>query len=353
MAQITPHKGPNGTRYYCRVRIKRGGVVVLDESRSFPRKVLAVNWGKDRELALQQPGALERAIQGPAPVAELIEEYLQLFPTGERTKIYDLKRLAKSPIGAFDVRELTAGHLIRHIHWRLESCAPQTANNDLIWLRLVLRTMSAHRGLQLNLSYIDEATQVLRNHGQIARPTRRERLPTSEELTRLTEYFANRAGIGASKIPMVDLMWLAIYTGRRIEELCGLRQVDADFDAGTIWVRNIKHPRKKQGNDHLANLPSPAVRLLRSRPTGELFFEGFSHRSVGSRWQRACKLLGIDDLRWHDLRHEAATRLFEQGLTIPQVAQVTLHQSWATLQRYSHLQPRPAPIELWDILPST
>jgi site-specific recombinase XerD len=53
----------------------------------------------------------------------------------------------------------------------------------------------------------------------------------------------------------------------------------------------------------------------------------------------ACKLLGIKNLRVHDLRHEATSRLFERGYSIQEVAQFTLHDSWATLKRYTHLKP--------------
>ena len=40
-----------------------------------------------------------------------------------------------------------------------------------------------------------------------------------------------------------------------------------------------------------------------------------------------------------DLRHEATSRLFERGYDIPEVAQFTLHESWTTLKRYTHLRP--------------
>ena len=58
---------------------------------------------------------------------------------------------------------------------------------------------------------------------------------------------------------------------------------------------------------------------------------------------RACRFLGIDGLRFHDLRHEATSRLFERGYQIQEVAQFTLHRSWATLKRYTHLQPEHIP----------
>jgi integrase len=56
-------------------------------------------------------------------------------------------------------------------------------------------------------------------------------------------------------------------------------------------------------------------------------------------WKRALKDLGIKDLRWHDLRHEAASRLFEKGLHPLEVASITGHKSLTMLRRYTHLQP--------------
>jgi site-specific recombinase XerD len=47
----------------------------------------------------------------------------------------------------------------------------------------------------------------------------------------------------------------------------------------------------------------------------------------------------MDDLHFHDLRHEATSRLFEQGYQIQEVAIVTGHQSWDMLKRYTQLRP--------------
>jgi integrase len=62
-------------------------------------------------------------------------------------------------------------------------------------------------------------------------------------------------------------------------------------------------------------------------------------KTVGSYFTSACKMLGIKDLHFHDLRHEATSRLFERGFSIVQAQQITLHSSWATLQRYVNLNP--------------
>ncbi len=50
-------------------------------------------------------------------------------------------------------------------------------------------------------------------------------------------------------------------------------------------------------------------------------------------------MLGIENLRFHDLRHEATSRLFEAGYQIHEVAQFTLHDSWNELKRYANLKP--------------
>lgn len=65
----------------------------------------------------------------------------------------------------------------------------------------------------------------------------------------------------------------------------------------------------------------------------------FNHRSVGTAFTRACRELRIEDLHFHDLRHEGTSRLFEVGFAIQQVALVTGHKDWKMLRRYTHLKP--------------
>ena len=64
----------------------------------------------------------------------------------------------------------------------------------------------------------------------------------------------------------------------------------------------------------------------------------YNPKSIGANFTRACQIRGLHDLHFHDLRHEATSRLFERGYDIPQVAQFTLHESWTTLKRYTHLR---------------
>jgi integrase len=56
-------------------------------------------------------------------------------------------------------------------------------------------------------------------------------------------------------------------------------------------------------------------------------------------WEVAGTAAGIPDIRLHDLRHEAASRLFEKGLNVMEAASVTGHKTLSMLNRYTHLNP--------------
>lgn len=62
----------------------------------------------------------------------------------------------------------------------------------------------------------------------------------------------------------------------------------------------------------------------------------YKSESVSASFDRITERLGIDDLHFHDLRHEGISRLFERGLSIQEVALISGHKSWAMLRRYTH-----------------
>jgi hypothetical protein len=82
------------------------------------------------------------------------------------------------------------------------------------------------------------------------------------------------------------------------------------------------------------------ARSLKSKHGSRIFaIFPYNGRSVGTAFCRQCRELKIDDLHFHDLRHEGTSRLFEAGFSIEQVALVTGHKDWKMLRRYTHLKP--------------
>ncbi|WP_026601493.1 site-specific integrase [Methylomonas sp. 11b] len=329
MATITKRLKKDGTPVYrAEIVIKKRGTIVHRESKSFLKKKLAADWAKQREVELQENDVYGR--KDRLPLGQVIEQYIEEFrPTG-RSKLADLTKLIKHDIAKLDVHDLKAGDLIKHVKQRNTECLPQTAGNDLVWIGTVLKTMSGAHELGLDLSIFDAAREVLRKEGLIAKSTRRERRPTKQELYALSRHFAGSW--------MLHIMWFAIYSARRQNEITQLRWEDINHDKRTILVRGLKDPRKKDLSKW-AKLPRSAYKIImkHGQRKGRIF--PYNSKTIGGYFTRACHLLDIQGLHFHDLRHEAASRLSEQGLSIVDMQQVTLHSQWSTLQRYVNLEP--------------
>jgi hypothetical protein len=72
-------------------------------------------------------------------------------------------------------------------------------------------------------------------------------------------------------------------------------------------------------------LPPEATAIIESMPRIEKEIFPYSVHAVSAAFTRACKILGIDDLHFHE-RHDGVSRLFEMGKTIPQAASVSGHR---------------------------
>ncbi len=73
----------------------------------------------------------------------------------------------------------------------------------------------------------------------------------------------------------------------------------------------MKHPGDKKGNNVYCELPPEAVAIVKSMPQEEEWIFPYSTDAISAAFTRACKILGIEDLRFHDLRHEGISQLFE------------------------------------------
>jgi integrase len=78
--------------------------------------------------------------------------------------------------------------------------------------------------------------------------------------------------------------------------------------------------------------------ILQRQPRGERVFP-LEAGTLSKYFTEACRALAIPDLHFHDLRHEGASQLFEEGYAIEQVALVTGHKKWENLRRYTQLKP--------------
>lgn len=351
MGTITSRKRADGSvAHMARIRIKEGGVVIHAETETFDREQAARIWLAKREAELSAPGALER-IKAPDPTfAETITKYIEESrKTLGKTKEQVLNTVKAAPIAK------RRGSIITSADWvtfaKGLGVLPQTAGNYLSHIGAVYKLARPAWGYQLDAQVIEDARTACRALGLTARSAQRDRRPTLDELDRLLTHFQRSTRRGA--MPMAQIIVYALFSCRRLEEITRQTFEDLDEEHAEIWVRDMKHPGEKDGNDVRCVLPPEALAIIQRRQsasggTGPIF--PYNHKSVSSLFTRACVVLGIEDLHFHDLRHEGVSRLFELGWTIPQVAAVSGHRSWTSLKRYAHLRQRGDKYAAWPWL---
>jgi len=344
MATIRTRERKDGSvAYLTEVRVKRNGEIVHRESKTFAQLGQAKAWAKSREKkhANQEPKVRRSlGIKNPT-LKKILEKYRKevsaIRPMG-RSKDSAIRYLEKCEIATMLACDINASDIISHIRSRRQAGAgPSTANNDIVWLRVILRYARAAWDLPFSLMVIDDAAEVLKAEKLISKAKSRSRRPTAGELDKLTKFFDTRDK-RRSSIPMKDIMWFAIHSARRQGEITELLYSDNEESTQTGIVRDIKHPTDRNQLRRFKYTPE-AWEIVCRQPGDEDRVFPFEPRSIGAAFRRACKLLDIHDLHFHDLRHEATSRLFEAGYSIVEVQQFTLHDSWGTLSRYTHLRP--------------
>ena len=178
----------------------------------------------------------------------------------------------------------------------------------------------------------DSANIVMRKEGLIANSDKRDRRPTKEELWKLSRYFNTK------KSPYLHIMWFAIFSARRLSEICKIQWGDINENNHTILIRDMKSPNKKTLNLR-GKIPLPAYKLIMRQPKTSDYIFPYNPRTISTMFSRSCKILGIEDLHFHDLRREACSRLASQGLAIDEIAMISLHQDWKSLQVYHKPDP--------------
>ena len=327
------------TAYLAQVLVKRSGAIVHREARTFDRKQAAAAWLEKRETELGKPGALER-VNAPDPsLATVIDRY-----TGEsikkigRTKAQVLRAIKNYDVASKACSEITSADVLSFANQLVANVAPQTVANYLSHLAAVFAIAKPAWGYPLDQAVMKDAFVVARRLGIASKSRERNRRPTLEELDQLMEYFGERLKRRPSSIPMQKVIGFAIFSTRRLEEITRISWNDLDERGSRVLVRDMKNPGEKIGNDVWCDLTPEALQIILSMPkTSDEIFP-YSGDSIGTNFTRACQFLVIDDLHFHDMRHDGVSRLFEMSRSIPQVAIVSGHRSWSSLKRYTHLR---------------
>ncbi len=351
MGTITSRRRNDGTEGHTAViRIKQGGRIIHRETQTFDRLPAARLWLRHRETELAQPGALAAAKVKDPLLKEVIGQYIRESKRElGRTKRQVLAAIGNSALGGLRCSEVDSPAVVQFA--RGLKVQPQTVANYMAHLGSISRVARPAWGYPLANQAVLDARMVLEKMGGGGRPNMRERRPTLDELNALLRHYTAMAERRKAELPMVDLILFAMFSSRRQEEVTRITWADLDEAHSEVIVRDMKHPGEKLGNDVRTTLPDPALAVIRRQPRTDARIFPYNAKSVSASFTRACALLGIDDLHFHDLRHECVSWLFERGWNIPHVATVSGHRSRASLKRYAQIRQVGDKYEGWAWLP--
>lgn len=310
-------------------------------SKSFPTKSLASEWARKVEAEMDASLYRDNRSLNSITFGDLVDRYTREIGAVRsfgKNKAAVLKSL-KAALGSVPLSDLNADRLDKYVDERRAGGAGGvTVGIDLTYIGGMLKTASAIWKMPVNQMAVSDARARLAHLGVSTKSRERTRRPTADELEALCKHF--RAKGSRQRVPMSDIIEFAVATAMRLGEIITLRWADLNERDRTVIIRDRKHPTEKSGNDQEVPLLGRAWEIVkRQTQVGDRIFP-VTEGTISTIFPRACKALGIKDLKFHDLRHEGVSRLFEQGYTIEQVALVSGHRDWKMLARYTQIRAK-------------
>jgi integrase len=303
-------------------RVQRSGQSSL--AKSFNTKAEAIKWARHTESQLDL-GTLAPKKAMPSLI-RIVERYLAEVTPSKKGAAQELNRgrqIARTSLGPMQLDKITSEVVSKYRDGRLREVSNNTVRLELAFLSVVFEQCAKEWGYKVS----NPVKQI-----RIPKPgnPRQRRLRPGEEDALLTACAASSATY------LHSLVVMAIETGMRFGELVSITWDNVDLTARTIHL-----PDTKNGHPRTVPLSTRALEAILTVPIG---YEGrvFLGKpgSIRAAFGAALKRSGVgSDLRFHDLRHEAVTRLFEKGLNPIEVGMISGHRSMSMLQRYTHMHP--------------
>ena len=296
----------------------------LPFSKTFATKKEATSWIKAIKEHSQHDTAIP-VLQPSLTLQDLIERYLKEVVVHKRSctiEQYILRACLRQAWVRCSVHSLRSSTFAQYRDERLRSVKPATISRELGLLSHVFTIAMT----EWNLPLTDNPLQNVR------RPTicnARDRRLTKQEETILFQKVQT-----CSVEYMYPILVLALETAMRQGEILSMQWSHVDWNTHVVTL-----PLTKNGTMRRVPLSHKAITMLREYHKGHtdsLAVFTVTRNAFKKTWQRLMKRCSFTDLRFHDLRHEATSRLFEKGLNVMEVASITGHKDVRMLFRYTH-----------------
>ena len=316
------------------VQIRRNGLPAVN--RTFIAKDDAIRWARDQDRAADRGETFPSAISDTRQtfLSEVLTRYVQEVSPRKRGSMdrYQIRPLVLA-LGQLSLFNLKPTHVTSYRNKRLKEVSPTTVAKEMGLLCHVLKVAADEWGYAIRVEPFRAVSKPSPRSGR----TRRLEAGESERLFE---------ALSACRNPVIRSVFeFAIATGMRRSEVLSLTWPNIDLKNRVAFL-----PLTKNGEARRVPLSPPAMQVLRDRldatqrsNTGlidsscEQVFP-VSANAIRLAWGRIRKKAGIKDLRFHDLRHEAISRFFEIGLSVPEVALISGHKDARMLFRYTQLR---------------
>ena len=323
---------------FWRVEINRKGHA--PQYRTCDTKREAETWAKLTEAEMKSSVFIDTKLASKLTLEKALEKYREKIVSLKAHPYQENKRIDRWISNDLSYKTLANLRAIDFARYRDQRRASGKAENTI----------------RLELSIISHLFEIARKEWDMSglvNPIKDIQLPSgsNERERRLSreEYVTIRRGLRKSTNKFAAIAYdFAIETGLRQGLLFKLEWEWIDFKKQLITIpekyRRIKNkgvprhiPMSTRTIAALGKLAKHADLSKSGTPTGPLFKT--TTNAVVCVWKKTLERLQIKDLRWHDLRHEATSRLFERNLGVMEVASITGHRSMQMLKRYTHLNP--------------
>jgi integrase len=313
-----------GTKW--QVQVRRDGHPNV--SKTFHLREDALKWAREQERRIDR-GELVCTAAAPLAskltLADVLSRYecdvLPIKRTRGVNERFHLRPILRHALGTLSIAQLTSASIASYRDLRLTQVSPSTVRRELGLLLHALRLAKTEWGIPVP------------ELGPITKPPenkQRERRLTEEELKALHE------ALRQCRNKLVRPAFLfALATGMRRGEVLSLHWSNVDLEAATAFL-----PITKNGHARSVPLSPQALSVLHQLEGSQEDQRVFplSANSLRLAWGRVRCRAKVEDLRFHDLRHEAISRFFEQGLSVPEVSLISGHRDPRMLFRYTHLR---------------
>jgi integrase len=334
MASIQTRKTRSGkTKFRVQVRLKGRP----PQYATFERKTDAKKWVQDVESAIREGRYFKTTEAKRHTLGDLIDRYIRdVLPTKGTQKSNQKSQLIwwKEQIGDYTLADVTPALLgeCRDLllnsstHYKVKR-SPATTNRYLAALAHALSVAVQEWG------WLDDSP--MRKIRKPTEPRGRVRFLSDDERERLL-----KACEESDSPYLYTVVVLALSTGARKSEIMNLKWKDVDLNRNRITLEETKNHERR-----ILPLAGHALQLVKDMAsvrridTHLLFSSSAPDRPADVRyhWNTALRKAGIENFRFHDLRHTAASALAMNGASLAEIADVLGHKTLQMVKRYAHL----------------